>query len=78
LVLADQEAEAIAEARLAVVVAIVSVRGRLALIRWSGRVRSRRPAKFLYRTEPDAIGLAEGAVDGAGFGDPHLGAVDYG
>ena len=32
MVLADQEAEAVAEARLAVVVAIVSIRGSLVLI----------------------------------------------
>ena len=78
LVLANQQAEAVAEARLAVVVAIVSVRGRVALIRRCRRVGSGGPAEFLDRTEADAVGFAEGAVDGAGFGDAHLGAVDQG
>jgi len=38
----------------------------------------RSPAKFLDRAEPDAVGLAEGAVNGASFGNAHLGAVDKG
>ena len=37
-----------------------------------------RPGEFLDRAKPDAIGLAEGAVDGAGFGDAHFCAVDQG
>src|ERR1019366_4422479 len=78
LVLTNQQAEAVAEARLAVVVTIISVRRGLGLIRRSGRVGPGGPAEFLYRTEPDSIGLAEGAVDGTGFGDAHLGAVDQG
>ena len=45
---------------------------------WARSVGSRCPAKFLDRTESDAVGLAEGAVDGASFGDTHLGAVDQG
>jgi hypothetical protein len=65
-------------ARLAVVVTVVSVRGGLSLIGRAGRVGPGGPAGFLYRTEPDSIGLAEGAVDGTGFGDAHLGAVDQG
>ena len=77
--LADQQAEAVAEARLAVLVAVVSVRGRLGSTR---SIRTeldlRRPAEFLDRTEADAVGLAEGAVDGASLGDAHLGAVDQG
>ena len=36
MVLADQQAEAVAEARLAVLVAVISVRGSLALIGWAG------------------------------------------
>jgi len=43
-----------------------------------GTLGSGSPAKFLDRTESDAIGLAEGAVYCAGFGDTHLGAVDHG
>jgi hypothetical protein len=74
-VLADQQAEAVAETRLAGV-ATFSVHGGVALIGWPGRVWSGCPAKLFERTESDAVGLAEGAVDGAGFGDAHLGAVD--
>ena len=40
-----------------------------------GRPRS---SEFFDRAEPDAISLPEGAVDGPGFGDAHLGAVDQG
>ena len=78
LVLADQQAEAVAEARLAVVVAITSVRGDFGLISQFGCLGSGRPAELLDRTEPDALGLTEGAVDGAGFSDAHLGAMDHG
>jgi hypothetical protein len=56
-------------------VAIVSVRGSLALIRRCGCVRSGRPAEFLDRAEADAVGLSEGAVDGASFGDEDFGKV---
>ena len=31
--------------------------------------------QFFKRTEGDAIGLAQGAIDGAGFGHAHLGVV---
>jgi hypothetical protein len=76
MVLADQQAETVAEARLAVLVAVISVRGSFGLIEWSGCRGSRSPAEFLDRTEADAVGLAEGTVDGSRFGDTHLGAVD--
>jgi hypothetical protein len=32
--------------------------------------------KLLQRTESDAIGFAQSAVDGAGFGHAHLGVVE--
>jgi len=32
--------------------------------------------KLFDRTEGDAVGLAEGAIDGAGFGHAHLGMVE--
>ena len=76
--LADQQAETVAEARLTVLVAVVPVRGRRVLIRSVRAGRPRRPTEFLDRAEADAVGLAEGAVDGAGLGDAHLGAVDQG
>jgi hypothetical protein len=77
-VLADQQAEAVAEARLAVVVAVISVRGSLGKLGWARSIGSRGPAEFFDRTKADAVGLAEGAVDGTSLGDAHLGAVDQG
>jgi hypothetical protein len=76
--LTNEQAEAIPEARLAVLVAVISVRGNFALIGCDRVIGSRSPAEFLDRAEPDAIGFAEGAVDGASFGDSHLGTVDQG
>jgi hypothetical protein len=32
--------------------------------------------EFFYGAEGDAVGLAQGAVDGAGFGHAHLGVVE--
>ena len=78
LILTNQQAKAIAEARLAVVMAIISVRGRLGLIKRGRRVGSGRPAKFLDLTEADAVRLSESAIDGAGFRDAHLSAMDQG
>ena len=76
LVLADQEAEAVAEAGLAAVVAVISVRNRLALIGRPGIVGSWGQAEFFHRAEADAVRLAESAVDSAGFRNTHLSAVD--
>jgi hypothetical protein len=76
LVLADQQAELVAEARLPVLVTVVPVRGRRALMRSVRAGRPRRPTEFLDRAEADAVSLAEGAVDSAGFSDSHLGAMD--
>src|ERR1700680_659551 len=78
MVLANQQAKTVAEARVAVMVAIISVRGSLGLTGRFGCLGSWGPAKFFDRTESDAVGFAKGAVDGASFGDTHLGAVDQG
>jgi hypothetical protein len=78
VVLADQQTEAVTEARLAVMMAVISVRGRLAMVGWTRSVGSGGPAKLLDRTEANAVSLAKGTVDGASFGDAHLGAVDQG
>jgi len=78
LILTNQQAEAVAEARLAVLVANISVRGNLALIGRSRCARSGGPAEFFDRTEPDAVSLAEGAVDSSSFGHAHLGTVNQG
>jgi hypothetical protein len=76
LVFADQQAEAVTEARLAVLVAVVPVRGRRVLIRSVSARRSRRPPEFLDRAEADAVGFAESTVDGAGLSHTHLGAAN--
>jgi hypothetical protein len=68
----------VAEARLTVLVAVVPVRGRRVLMRSVRAGRAWRATEFFNRAEANAVGLAEGAVDGAGFGDAHLGAVDQG
>ena len=76
LILANQQAKTIAQARLAVALAIISVRGRPALISPLRFTRSRSPTKFLDRTESDTVGFAQSAVDGPGFRHAHLGTVN--
>ena len=40
-------------------------------------LRGERPrGQFFDRTEGNAVGLAQGAIDGAGFGHAHLGMVE--
>ena len=39
-------------------------------------LRGREPTEFLDRAEADAVGFAESAIDGPGFGDAHFGAAD--
>jgi len=76
MVLTDQQAEAIAEPRLAVLVAIVYVRGGFVRI---GRRRcfgSRGTAEFLDRTEVDAVSLAQRTIDRTSFGGAHLRAME--
>jgi hypothetical protein len=79
-VLADQEAEAVAQTRLTIVmtIAVASGRVRPRRSRRFGVCDSGRPAEFLDRAQTDAVGLAEGTVDSAGLGNAHLGAVDQG
>jgi len=77
-VLADQQAETVAEAGLTIAVTVISGGDGIVLFGSDGLRRARRPTEFLDRTEADAIGLAEGAVDGTGLGDAHLGAANQG
>ena len=63
VVLANQEAQLIAEPRLAVA---GTIGGMGAVRRWRTRGRfgqTRKGTQFLDRTEADAIGFAEGAID---------------
>jgi hypothetical protein len=74
--LANQQAKAVTKAGLTILVTIVSIRRGRTLIQLAGGVRSGGPAEFLDRAEADAVGFAEGAVNGPGLGDSHFGAVD--
>jgi hypothetical protein len=76
VMLTDEQAELVAEARLTVVVTVVPVRGRHVVIRSVSTRGPRGPAEFFDRAEANAIGLAEGAIDSAGFGYAHLTAAD--
>jgi len=78
LVLADQQAETVAEAMLSVMVTVISGRDGIVLFGSDQLCRARGPAKFFDRTEANAVGLAESAVDGTGFSDAHFGAADQG
>jgi hypothetical protein len=68
--LADQLAETVAEARLAV----VAIGAVIALMVWIQRAG--QGTKLLDRTEADAVGLAQGPVDGACLGDAQFAAVE--
>ena len=79
LVLADDLAEPITDlvaGAIAVSIAVVAGEdlGRLR----SGCARSRDRPDLLDRADADAVGLAQSPVDGAGLGDPHLGAAHQG
>src|SRR5258707_10285981 len=73
VVLANQEAQLIAEPRLPVAGTIGGM-GTVRRRRTRGRFgQTRKGTQFLNRTEADAIGFAEGAIDSASFGDPQFG-----
>src|SRR5512147_1972240 len=40
--------------------------------------RGRKRSKLLNGTNADAVRLTQGAIDGTGFGHPHLGAANQG
>jgi hypothetical protein len=70
LVLADDLAQAVANFRAAAIPVTIRLLGR----KFFNRIRNR--PDFLDRAETDAVGLPESAVDGASFGDAHLGTTD--
>src|ERR1700722_8986012 len=76
LMLANQLAEAIADLGATIVpVSVGRLRRelfRLALRLWWFSERT----DFLNGTDANAIGLAQGSVNGTGLRDPHLGAMD--
>ena len=76
LMLADDLAEAVADSGATIVPV-----GRLRreLLRFaSGFERSGRSTDLLNRANPDAVGLAQSAIHGAGFGHAHFGTMDEG
>jgi hypothetical protein len=68
LVLADDLAKAVADLGASAVAVRVLWRELLA--------RARNCPDFLDRAETDAVGFAEGSVDGSGFGHPHFCPAD--
>jgi hypothetical protein len=75
LMLANQLVEAITDRPAsAVPVAIGGLRRLLGL--WTRSGLTSEGTDLLDRADADAIGLAQGAIDGSRFGHAHLGAVD--
>jgi hypothetical protein len=75
LVLADELAEAVADRATTVVPVAICRLGQL-LGLWTRIGLTSEGTDLLDRADADAVGLAEGAVDGTGFGHAHLGAVN--
>ena len=77
LMLANQQAETITEARRGgMAVAVCSASRRIhSVVRIGGGRCSWRPTEFLDRAEADAIGLPESSIDGAGLGHAHFGTT---
>src|SRR6266566_988569 len=76
VVLADEHAQPVSQPRLTVIRPVLMrwLYGLALFSRWSGRTG--KPSQLLNRTEPDAVGLAQGAIDSSGFSDAHLGATN--
>src|SRR6266581_5019384 len=76
VVLADEHAQPVSQLRLTVI--------RPVLMRWlyglalfpGGTGRAGKPAQLLNGTQPDAVGLAQGPVDGPRFCHTHLGPAN--
>jgi hypothetical protein len=74
--LANELAKPVANLRAAVVSVAIG-RLRRKLLRLSGGLRRlREGSDFLNRTDADAVGFAERAVDSSGFCHAHFSAVD--
>jgi len=77
VVLADQDAQPVSQPWLPVIRAVAGTLPRGVMV--ARRVRiGRQGPQLLDRTKTNAVGLAQGAVDGARYGDAHLRAVDQG
>jgi hypothetical protein len=76
LVLTDQEAKPIAKTGLANSGAVPGSRVGSGSIR--GLDEGTAGAELFDRAQTDAVGLAQGAIDGSSLGDAHLGTADQG
>src|ERR1035438_1512285 len=78
-VLADDLAEPVADLVTSTPIAVpvsVGILGRKLTLIGSRWHRTRIRSDLLDRADSDAIRLAQGTIDGSGFGYPHLGAAD--
>ena len=78
VVLADQEAELVAETGLAITRTVSTVRTVRSTRRRARFRRFGKPTQFLDRAEADPVRLSQGSVDSSSFGHPHLRAADQG
>jgi len=76
VVVPDQKAELVAEPRLAIFMPVAAGIKGLRLTRLGRFGGLWGPTELLDRAEADSVCLTESAVNGAGFGYPHLGAAD--
>jgi hypothetical protein len=78
IVLADQEAELVAQSRPGIARAVPTL---MTIVTRPGRdrhLRSGERPELFDTTESDSVGFSESAVDGSRLGDSHLGAADQG
>src|ERR1039458_2477192 len=78
-VLANDLTEPVANLVTSTTIAVpvsVGILGRKLTLSGSPRQRTRIRSDLLDRADADAIRLAQGTIDGSGFGDPYLGAAD--
>src|ERR1035438_1600930 len=79
LVLADDLAKSVANFVTSTTIAVpvsIGILGRKLMLIGSSCHRTGIRSDLLDRADSDAIRLAQGAIDGSGFRDPHLGAAD--
>src|ERR1019366_2620563 len=79
LVLANDLAEPVANFVTSTTIAVpvsIGILGWKLTLSGSPRHRTGIRSDLLDRADPDAICLAQGAIDSSGLGDPHLGAAD--
>src|SRR5215472_1876164 len=78
LMVADQQTQTIAKARLAVTRAIPTRRRRCEILLGRSFKARVKVSKLFHRAQADAVGFTQGPIDGAGLSDAHLRATDEG